>query len=286
MRPSASVVVPFAGTQAELDALVARLGALELRDGDELIVADNRAAPAPPADAGPVRWLAAPGAAAPSVARNAGARETAGEWLVFVDSDTDPASDLLDAYLDPAPDPGVGVLAGGVVDVAVRPTLTARYVVARAMTDQHRTLAHPGHPYAQTANCAMLRAAFDDAGGFRADIRAGEDADLCWRLAAAGWRVEARPGAQVEHRARERLPELLRQLAGHGAGAAWLHVHHPGSMPSVGARESLGGVRRGLRDERTSRRDRAAFAVLDLAAMAAFRVGRRRSNNAREEGTR
>jgi hypothetical protein len=44
-RPTAAVVSPFLGDQAELDALCVRLAAIERRNGDELIVADNRPEP-------------------------------------------------------------------------------------------------------------------------------------------------------------------------------------------------------------------------------------------------
>ena len=43
-RPAVSVVVPFAGGTAEAEGVVETLESLELRDGDELIVADNTAA--------------------------------------------------------------------------------------------------------------------------------------------------------------------------------------------------------------------------------------------------
>jgi hypothetical protein len=38
------------------------------------------------------------------------------------------------------------------------------------------------------------------AGGFREDIRAAEDADLSYRLRAAGWTIEGREPATVTHR--------------------------------------------------------------------------------------
>ena len=41
----------------------------------------------------------------------------------------------------------------------------------------------------------VRRAAFEAVGGFREEIRAAEDADLTYRLKAAGWEVERREGA-------------------------------------------------------------------------------------------
>jgi hypothetical protein len=37
-----AVIVPFTGTDAQLRELVEALGALDLREGDDVLVADNR----------------------------------------------------------------------------------------------------------------------------------------------------------------------------------------------------------------------------------------------------
>jgi GT2 family glycosyltransferase len=277
------VIVPFAGSPGELDAVVARLLALGRGHWDELIVADNRpGTPAAPAELGAVRWIRADGAASPAAARNAGARAASGDWLVFLDADTEPDLGLLDAYFDPAPGDRVAVLAGGIDDVAARDTAVARYVTERAMMDQRTTLVHPYGPYAQTANCAMRREAFEAVRGFDEGARWAEDADLCWRLAAVGWALEERPGARVSHRNRDTLRALLSQQAGHGAGARWLNRVHPGASPAPRPRELAGLVRWCLRRFvhalRAGDRDAARLALLDLAARGAFEAGRLRSN--------
>jgi hypothetical protein len=40
-RPPVSVIVPFLGTDAELEQLIERLAALQRGPGDELIISDN-----------------------------------------------------------------------------------------------------------------------------------------------------------------------------------------------------------------------------------------------------
>jgi hypothetical protein len=171
-----------------------------------------------------------------------------------------------------------------VIDRAGRDTVVARYVVARGKMDQDVTLSNPFAPYAQTANAAIRRSAFDAVGGFVAGIRSGGDADLCWRLQAAGWRLESRPAARVEHTSRERLGALLRQLARHGAGAAWLEERHPGSSPGPTAtgfaRGAAAAARDALRARREGDREEARYRLLDLAGDVAFGFGRRRSNDA------
>lgn len=284
MRPAVSVIVPFAGADAELSAVVSRLGALRTGPEDELVVADNRRRPAPGAR-GPVSVVAADGLRSPAFARNAGARGARGEWLVFIDADTSPRPDLIDAYFDPAPGERVGILGGAIEDVAGRPTRVARYIVDREKLHPRKALGHPHRPFFQTANCAVRRSAFEAVGGFTPTARAAEDADLCWRLEDAGWELEERPGAVVEHQARTTLLELLRQLAVHGAGVAWLNRRYPGSDPGPTLRQLAGRLswypRTAWARARRGEREEAVFVLIDLLALYAYDAGRLRSNDAR-----
>lgn len=283
-----SVVVPFAGAPDQLDQLLEQLARLRLHEGDEVIVADNRT-DARPLQHGLIRVEAAAGIRTPAFARNQGARVASGEWLVFIDSDTHPAPSLLDDYFEPPPRAGTGVLAGAIHDVAANATAVASYSAARGQLSQEMTLRREWS-YAQTANCAVRRRAFEQTGGFEQTARAGEDADLCFRLKGAGWAIEERPGAVVEHRARETLGSLLGQLARHGSGAAWVNHRFRGSFPAP-ARTDL--ARRFARDLITAARSlhdpqNARTALLDLAGGLAFELGRllpnRRSFTRRHSG--
>jgi GT2 family glycosyltransferase len=284
-RPTASVIVPFAGADDRLEAMLDRLGRLELRPGDEVVLVDNRPDSRPPRRPPPpgVRVLAASERASSWYARDAGAAATRAEWLVFIDADTRPEPDLLDRYLDdPPPGPRVGILAGGVRDWSTTPTACSRYVSARAKMDQAVTLAHAYRPYAQTANCAVRRSAFAAAGGFPsgAGSSAAGDADLCWRLQEAGWRLESRPGAVVDHENRVRFRDLYRQLARHGAGLAWLERRYPGSEPPPGIRDLVGRLPHYLiAAARAGDREKALFALVDLISLYARDVGRVRGQD-------
>lgn len=262
-RPSVTLIVPFAGSDAELVELRRRLDCLALAPGDQVIVADNRSHPLH----------------TPAFARNCGARGATGEWLVFIDADTVPQAGLLDGYFDPPPSPATAVLAGGIHDAqGDSPPLVARYVHARAQMGDSTTLQRAGRPYAQTANCAVRRSAFLAVGGFEERARAGEDADLCFRLAQAGWGLEQRPAASVRHLARRRFGGWLAQLVVHGSGAAWLERRWPGEFPAPPpgrfaarlARHLQAAVRAAAR----GRAEEAAFSLLDLAGACAFALGR------------
>jgi len=238
-RVTASVVVPFAGPPEALEQCLEALAALRLRDGDEVLVADNRATPEP-AVRGRIEILDASGPASSYFARAVAARRARGEWLVFFDADCVPDPDLLDAHLDPEPAERTAVLAGAIEDWADRDTRVARYVAARRMLGQQQTLGHPTRPYAVTANAAVRRAAFEQVGGFPDPVRSGGDADLGWRLAEAGWQLEERPRARVRHRNRASLSELLAQVHRHGAGMQWLQQRWPGAFPPPRPRELAG----------------------------------------------
>lgn len=278
VRPTAAVIVPFAGADARLRECLAALGRLIVAPGDELIVADNRPRARGALHAGAVRVLPAAGPRAPGFARNRGAQAARADWLVFLDADTRPAPDLLARYLDPPPVSATGLLAGGIVDVADGPSLAARHSARRGQMSQRVTLERRGRPYAQSANLAVRRHAFEAVGGFDETARAGEDADLCWRLAAAGWRLEERPGAVVEHRSRASTRALLMQLARHGCGTAWLQRRYPGEFPPPRPREAarrvVGGLSGAAAAALQGESEAAAVRLLEAAEACAFHAGR------------
>jgi GT2 family glycosyltransferase len=277
-RPAVSVIVPFAGPQLQLEEMLRRLAQLRFAVGDEAVLVDNRPAPTVPsvAPAEPVRVLAAGETRSSWYARNCGAAVADGDWLVFIDSDTRPAPDLLDRYFDPPPAADVGVLVGAVRDWARVDNACTRYVTSRRKMDQTLVLEHPYGPYGQTANCAVRRQAFNAIRGFPPEPLSGGDADICWRLQAAGWRLESRPAACVEHENRARFRDLLRQIAAHGTSIEWLNRRHPGSGPGPGLRELVGRVPHYLRAAaRAPSREEALFALVDLACLYARDFGRR-----------
>ena len=279
MRPSADVVVPFAGGDVELADLRARLDRLELAEGDTLQVVDNT--PGPPRGG----TLHAPQIRTPAYARNRGAAEGGAEWLVFLDSDVTPAPDLLDRYFDPPPGERTAVLAGGVADAEAPPGAPAaeRFAHIRGLMAQDNTFTWDEWSFAQTSNAAFRRAAFEAVGGFRETIRAAEDADLTYRLKAEGWELERRDGARAVHRSGGGVRGLMRQQLIHGAGGAWLDRTWPGSVPRRrwpglvwwGATSSAAGLARAAwrRD-----RDTAIRAVLDPVEVFSYELGRSRSN--------
>lgn len=280
--------MPFKGTPAALARLRQQLSTLALGPGDSALVVDNGADPmSVPGGPVPVHWAGQ--LATPAFARNAGARRGSADWLVFCDADTSAPAGLLDRYFEPPPGDRTGLVGGGVMDEPMPPDagVVARYGHLRGVMSQEQTFDFGDRwGYPKTANVACRRAAFEQVGGFSEQIRAAEDADLTYRLRAAGWEVERREHAAVVHSSRITLRGLVVQQALWGAGGAWIHSRYPGSVPLVGraglarwaVSTTLGGFARAIR---TRDRDAAIMAVMRPVEALAWELGRRLLPNER-----
>jgi GT2 family glycosyltransferase len=283
-RPAVDVVIPVAG---DVTGVLSRARALTLRDGDTLTVVDNRGASVDEPEV-----LVATAVRTSYFARNAGAARGSAPWLLFLDADVHAPPDLLDRLFASEPGERTAILAGAVIDEPAGPGAppALRYAEVKRSMSQEVTLGHGRWAFAQTANCAVRREAFEAAGGFREDVRSGGDADLCWRLGAAGWELERRPGAAVVHRNRTSVAALLAQRFRHGSGAGWLAREHPGALPARrwpglawwSARRAASGLAALARGDR----DEAIVGLLDGPAVWAFELGRLVPNRPRPQLSR
>jgi GT2 family glycosyltransferase len=239
-RPEVSVVMPFAGDEHAAQDAIDALRALQLKPGDELILADNSGVARP---RGGVAVVRVAGERSPAHARNVGAARAHCDWILFLDSDCRAPAGLLEAYFSAPVADDVGALAGDVVPMPAGDTLASRYGSARSFLSQQAHLNHPYRPRAVAANLMVRRAAFEQIGGFYEGVRAAEDTDFSWRLQQAGWRLELRRGAQVEHRYRMTVRDLRRQWRGYAAGRAWLGRRYEGFTPEPAVARAFGRLR-------------------------------------------
>lgn len=271
------MVVPFHGDRAGAEKLLSRLGDLRRRPDDELIVADNTDGRVVPGVEG-VQVVAASGEHSPAYARNAGADRARGDWLLFIDADCVPAPSILDDYFQAPVAADTGALAGG-VDAAPAVTLAGRYASYRGHLDQWAHAQDPYRPRAATANLLVRRAAWSRIGGFSEGVKAGEDADFCWRLQEDGWRLELREQARALHEHRDTLAGLRAQWRGYGAAGAWLDRRHPASRAPrrLASTIVLSLLKSGL-FALTARSDRAIWSLFDATIAAEQAIGTVLSN--------
>jgi mycofactocin glycosyltransferase len=291
-RPAVSVVVPFAGSREQAQAVIAMLNVLATRPDDELIIADNSGTVDPGSEG--VTVVRATGEASAAHSRNVGAAASTNDWILFLDSDVIAPADLLDSFFAEPIDQRVGAITGDIAGIPDTRTLAARYGTARNFLGQRSHVSNPVRPRASSANLLVRRAAFEQVGGYTEGIWAGEDTDFTWRLQAAGWALAFNEHAVVQHAYRTTLRELGRQWRGYAAGARWLSRHYPDFKPDPGLNRGVRlllkrfGIGEGVAfraDGRTaassarlSRGDRLQFLFVQIYLGIEEQIGLRMSN--------
>jgi colanic acid/amylovoran biosynthesis glycosyltransferase len=227
--------MPFAGNADEAARALDALRTVRSRPGDELIVADNssgRALAGIASGWAGVRVMVAADQRSSYYARNVAAAAAVNDWFLFVDADCLPVFDILDRYFAEPIGEDVGAIAGDVRAVDDQHSVFARYHRDRGHLDQKRNVTEALKPLAVTANVLVRAAAWRSVGGFLEGIRSGGDTEFSWRLQAAGWRLEHRPGPDVVHRHRETLRSFARVGLRYASGRAWLRRRYPQEAPA------------------------------------------------------
>lgn len=169
----------------------------------------------------------------PAAARNTGWRASGPAGVVvFVDAGCELTAGWLDALLAHFADDGLAAVAPRVSSRPApgTPAGLAAYEAGRSPLDMGPTggPVRPGAmvPYVPSAVLAVRVTALEEAGGFDERLRFGEDVDLVWRLAGAGWRVRYDPAVTATHPARSTRRRWLRQRFDYGRSAAPLAARH------------------------------------------------------------
>ena len=257
-----TVVIPARDRPAYLDRCLAALG-----QSYPVIVVDDGSRQAAEI-AGLCRRHGAtlirrPASGGPGPARNDGLAQVTTPLVAFLDSDCETGPEWITSLAAHFADPLVAAVAP-----RVRPLTGAgpagRYLEARAPIDmgaqEGRVLPLTRLSYVPTAALLVRRAALaadarapaasppaplapasgtgpparpPGAGPFDASLRYGEDVDLVWRLAEAGWRVRYDPAASVSHAEPATWARVLARRFRYGCSAAPLAQRHPGQVPPL-----------------------------------------------------
>ncbi len=253
-RPQVSVVVPVHNAESTLPALLESLAGQDCEEAYEVIVGDDGSTDASVAVARAgthalsitVRESAARRGAA--TARNAGAALANAPILAFCDADDVVHEGWLRALS--AAVRGQPLVVGAVHHLDA----------PEQRMDPDELTAYFGHlPWSMTANLVVSRDLFRSVGGFSESLTTGDDADLCWRIAARGVNLHYEPSAIVFKRHRSGALPTFRQYLAYGRGHPLLFRRHrdagmPRLTPSQAARRYAGTaavVARALRHPRS-----------------------------------
>jgi len=165
----------------------------------------------------------------PGAARNTGLAEVETPFVAFIDLDVHATAADLAALLGHFDDPRTVLVAPRVRSVRGDGAL-ARYERVRSPIDRGPDdgLIRPASrvPWVPAAALVCRTAEVRDAGGFDPSLRAGEDVDLVWRLADAGWRCRYAPDVECGHEPRSDVPAFVAQRFLDGRSTAPLAQRH------------------------------------------------------------
>lgn len=174
----------------------------------------------------------------PSRARNIGAREARGEYLVILDSDVILPEQYIEEVIRGLEHTGADAFGGP--DAAAPNFSAMQQAVSYAMTSIFTTGGIRGGSAEameqfkpRTFNMGVRRQLFERLGGFSEDMRYGEDIDFSLRMIKAGARVVLLPKAFVYHKRRATLEQFFQQVRHSGQARVELEKHHPGSLKLV-----------------------------------------------------
>jgi glycosyltransferase involved in cell wall biosynthesis len=209
-RPLFSIIVPVYEQWHLVPALLSAIVGQERSISDvEVLLVDNGSKGAIgladlPAFAR-ILTCAAPGSYA---ARNVGAGQARGLWLLFTDADCRPDRGWLAAFETAihSDRERVSLLAGAVnvVGAGDAPNWCEVYDMVRGIPQAH----YVRRGYAATANLAVPKAVFDALGGFDDRRFSGGDAEFCRRAGSRGVSIRYVADAAVAHPARDTWTEL------------------------------------------------------------------------------
>jgi len=172
----------------------------------------------------------------PAVARNAGLGAATTPLIAFIDTDVCLSPGWLEPLLDHFADERVALVAPRIASAPGTSAL-ARYEQRCSPLDlgAERARIAPGTrvSYVPAAALVVRAAALHEIGGFDRALRVGEDVDVVWRLAGAGWRCRYEPSVVVHHQPRSSWRRLLSQRVAYGSSAAPLARRHPGAVAPV-----------------------------------------------------
>ena len=172
----------------------------------------------------PVKLITGTGTG-PGGARNLGWHTAENPLIWFVDSDCVAEPDALELLLPHMDDPQVGGVSGSYGNM--RPDSLLACLIHEEIVERHRAMPARVN-FLATFNVVYRRSILEEVGGFDERFLKGQDAELSWRVLAAGHELAFEFSARVRHYHATRWRAYFRTQRQQGYWRVWLHLTHRG----------------------------------------------------------
>lgn len=226
--PTVTAVIPGRDSAATLERCLTSLVAIAKRPDSplrEIIFVNDGSTDdtATIAARFPVRVFATRGEGA-GAARNAGWRAATTNWIWFVDSDCVARPDALDHLIAHATDAEVGGISGTYDNL--HPESLLACLIHEEIAARHARMPRVVN-FLAGFNVLYRRAILERVGGFDPRYQRAQDAELSFRVQAAGLKLHFEPRSRVGHHHPTRWLKYFNNQRKQGYWRAWLHLTHP-----------------------------------------------------------
>ena len=204
----------------------------------------------------------------PAAARNLGAAEAQGEFLLFTDADCVPHADWIKEMVAPFSSAGIAAVKGAYK--TQQTSLVARFAQAEFEARYRQLAAAEYVDVVFSYSAGFRREVFRTIGGFDTSfpVADNEDTDLSYRVATAGYKIKFNPSAIVYHQHPATLKQYLRKKHSRAYWRVMVYKRFPGkairdSYTPQTLKLQIGSIFLGL----------AAVAVSPVAPIALYAAG-------------
>lgn len=244
--PFLSIIVPVYNRPHEVEELLQSLAQQSVSDFEVVIVEDGSTAKCDTvvknhSNTLTIKYIEQTNTG-PGPARNKGAQQATGQYLVFLDSDVILPTNYIGTVIRSLAESAVDCFGGP--DKAHESFTPIQKAISYAMTSPLTTGGIRGSKkrmdkfYPRSFNLGIKKEAFTEVGGF-SSMRFGEDLDLSMKLIEKGYRTGLIPDAWVYHKRRTNFKSFYKQVFNSGIARINLEKRHKGTLKPVHLLPSL-----------------------------------------------
>ncbi len=223
--PSVTVIIPVYNGMSTLPECLDSLKALDYPGALEFIIVDDGSTDqtAEYCESRSVKVIKQKNRG-PGVARNTGAREAKGDYLIFTDADCVVDPDFVTELIRPLI--GTDIIGSQGQFYSLQKNLVARFIQHEILERVERLKSSEYTDWIATYAACYRKDVFLENGGF-SDIYSSEDVELSFRLAGKGYKMVMAPKARCQHRNYENFFKFLRFKYKRAYWTIWLYKRFP-----------------------------------------------------------